>query len=60
MKVRTIIDKENGRKWDIYKGTDGLYSVIYAEYFSSCGWREMWEDINYTKEAVELWLDIKL
>lgn len=59
MQVKTIIDKENGRKWDIFKDNE-LYSFIYSEYFASCGWREVSEDTNYTKEALELMLDIEL
>ncbi|MDA8223893.1 MAG: hypothetical protein M0Z35_19810 [Desulfitobacterium hafniense] len=39
MLIRTITDKENGRKWEIYKKQDNEYFYKYFEYFKQCGWR---------------------
>ncbi len=45
MKVKTIIDNENGRKWEIYKHENKagfpypVYTVNYYEFFKVGGWR---------------------
>lgn len=44
MKVREIIDDENGRRWDIFKKTEDQYFYKYYEFFSSCGWRFVCQD----------------
>lgn len=59
MKVRTITDEENGRRWDIYKKADDQYYYKYYELFRSAGWRFTGQSgghtvgYYYTKEAIE-------
>lgn len=60
MLVKTIIDNNNGMKWEIYKALDNSYSYKYYEYFTSCGWRLTNYGDNYTKDAIEWEFDIKV
>lgn len=60
MLVKVLEDKENGRKWEIYKDGENDYSYRYYEYFKECGWRKYGEDKNYSKEAIEWEFDIKV
>ncbi len=66
MLVRTIEDKENGTKWEIYKKADNQYFTKYYEYYSSCGWKFLFQDggheqeFYYSKEYIEYDFDIKV
>lgn len=60
MTVKTITDNENGRKWEIIKNGDNLYSVKYYEFFQSTGWRLTVTDEGYTKDLIEWEYDIKV
>lgn len=60
MLVKTITDTENGRKWEIYKESDGTYSYKYLEFYKSVGWRQISGDFGYTKDAIEWQFEIKV
>lgn len=60
MTVKTIVDNENGRKWEISKIDDDTYSVAYFEFFQSIGWRRLFAPERYSKDAVELEFDTKV
>ena len=56
--AKTIIDNENGRKWEIYTKDGAHYDYRYFEHFVTYGWRFVFEtDDNYTKDAIEYELD---
>ena len=62
MLIKTIVDKNEGRKWDIYKESDNKYFYNYSEYFSQSGWRIFHDGKKmkdfYTKDAIEYEFDI--
>lgn len=66
MKVREIIDDENGRRWDIFKKTEDQYFYKYYEFFKSCGWRLLGQDggheqgFYWSKDAIEYEFGIML
>lgn len=66
MLIRTIEDKENGKKWEIYKKDENQYYTKYYEFFQSCGWRFVSQDggqrqgFYYSKECIEYDFDIKV
>lgn len=39
MVVKTVVDEDAGRKWEIRKHEENRYSVAYYEYFKQIGWR---------------------
>jgi hypothetical protein len=39
MLINTILDEENGRKWEIYKKSENEYFYKYYEFFKQIGWR---------------------
>jgi len=61
MIIKTIENKENETKFDIYKYEDGTYGYKYYEFFEQCGWRYVSKNrYPYTKEAIEFDFDINL
>lgn len=66
MKIKEVIDKENGRRWDIYKKDENNYFYKYYEFFKSCGWRLLGQDggheqgFYWSKDAIEYEFDIKV
>ena len=70
MKVKTIIDNENGKKIEIIKHENKqgfpypVYTVNYFEFYKACGWREISNGAKhqdyYTKEAIEKEFEIKV
>ncbi len=60
MLVKVITDKEEGRKWEIYKKSDDEYFYKYYEFFSSCGWRQTGKQEGFTRECIEWEFDINL
>lgn len=66
MLIRTIENKENGTKWEIYKKEENKYFLKYYEFFQSCGWRFTFQDggnkqgFYYSKEDIEYDFDIKI
>lgn len=60
MLIKTILDKDNGRKWEIYKESDNTYSYKYFEYYASVGWWQISGEIGYTQAAIEWQFDIKI
>lgn len=70
MIVKTIVDEENGRKWDIIKHENKagyscpVYTVNYFEFFKSCGWREISNGAKHneycSKEYIEEEFDVKI
>lgn len=39
MLVKTLVDEQNGRKWEIYKKSDNQYFYKYYEFFKQVGWK---------------------
>lgn len=60
MLIKTIVDNESGRKWEIIKNGEDLYSVNYYEFFRGKGWRLTVTDEGYTKDAIEWEYDIEV
>ena len=65
MLIRTIEDKENGRKWEIYKKSDNEYFYKYYEFFKSIGWRFTGREGDHekgyiTKNCIEYDFSIKV
>lgn len=61
MLIKTIIDHQEGRKWEIYKEEDNKhYRFIYYEFYSKIGWRKISEKGNFTADGIEWHLDIIL
>lgn len=65
MLVKTITDKQEGRKWEIYKKSDNEYFYEYYEFFKQVGWRLTGREGDHingylTKDVVEWEFDIKL
>lgn len=63
MLVKTIEDKENGKKWEIFKESGNNYFYKYYEYFTQYGWIFVSQEGNskngyYTKNAIEWEFDI--
>lgn len=57
MLVKTIVDNESGRKWEIVKHEADRYSVKYYEFFQSIGWRLTTTDRDYSKACIEYMFD---
>ena len=59
MKVKEVIDKEKGKKWEVFKKSENQYYVKYCEFFKSCGWRLLFQDgghragFYYSRAAIE-------
>ena len=58
MIVKTIINKEDGQKWEIFKKSDNEYFYKYYEFFSQIGWKYTGRDGDHTdgylsKECIE-------
>ena len=60
MLIKTIIDNESGKKWEIFKNSDNDYFYKYYEYFNSIEWRLITSENNYTRDAIEWEFDIKV
>jgi hypothetical protein len=60
MLIKTIIDNENGKKWEIYKNSDNDYFYKYYEFFQVTGWRIIFTESNYSKDAIEWELDTEI
>ena len=59
MLIRTIIDQDNERKWEIYQN-DNRYSYKYYEFYNNISWRLLWSEENFTKDAIEFEFDVVL
>lgn len=54
MVVKTIVDNEVGRKWEIIKHEEDRYSYNYYEFFKALGWKKISNEIEYySKDAIE-------
>lgn len=51
--VLEMIDHVSGKKWEFFKHDNGLYSVKYYEFFESTGWKHIFTEDRYEKDAVE-------
>lgn len=55
---RIIVDKENGKKWEIIKHGENDYTVNYYEFYSSRGWVHLFPQLDrnqhFTKDCIEL------
>lgn len=62
MLVKTVIDNENGKKWEINKVDNDRYTVTYSEFFQSIGWKEInIGPVEYwSKEAIEYEFDCEV
>lgn len=63
MLIKTIIDKDSGRKWEIYKKSDNEYFYKYYEFFKQFGWRFTGRKGDHnngylTKDCIEYDFDI--
>jgi hypothetical protein len=63
MLIRTIEDKENSRKWEIFKKSDDEFFFKYYEYFKQCGWRYTGREGDHnngylTKDCIQYQFDI--
>ena len=63
MLIKTIEDKENGKKWEIYKKSDNEYFYRYYEFFKSCGWKFIMREGSFeagyiSKDCIEWDFDI--
>lgn len=53
MLIKTIIDHQEGRKWEFYKEEDNKhYYFIYYEFYSQIGWRKISEKRNLTEDDI--------
>lgn len=66
MLIKTIENKEAKTKTEIYKKAENQYFAKYYEYYTSCGWRFLFQDgghkqgFYYTKDAIEYEYGIKV
>lgn len=60
MLIKSLIDNENGTKLEIYKNGENNYGYKHYEFFTNIGWRFMFEENNYSKDAIEFEFDIKV
>lgn len=59
MLIKTITDKTNGKKWEIYKKSNNEYFYKYYEFFKQIGWKPTGKTSEYfTKDAIEWEFDI--
>jgi hypothetical protein len=62
MLVKTIIDSELGKKWEIYKADNDKYYYRYYEHFDKIGWKFLSQEggtyYYYDKDAIELALSV--
>lgn len=59
MLIREIENRMSGTKWGIYKNGENDYSIKYSELYAG-QWKEISEESEYTKEAIETVFDIKI
>ncbi len=59
MLVKTIIDEDLGAKWEILQEGEDSYRVKYFEYYQSCGWRFISDDVC-SREVIEDMFDVSL
>lgn len=61
MVVKTIVDNEKGRKWEIIKHGEDRYSYNYYEFLKTIGWKKMSNETEYcSKDIIEFEFDIKV
>lgn len=60
MLIKTIIDNKNGKKWEIFKDSDNKYSYKYYEFYQTIGWRIIFKEANYSKDAIEWEFNIQI
>ena len=60
MLIKTITDNKTGKKWEVYEEDNKHYKYIYYEFYSQIGWRKITEEKNFTKDAIELLMGIRL
>jgi hypothetical protein len=62
MLVKTIIDSETGKKWEIYVTNEGKYYYKYYEFFDKIGWKFLSQEGGthycYDKDAIEWELSV--
>ncbi len=57
MVVKSIVDQECGKRWDIIKHEPDRYSVNYYEFYHVIGWRLVGTDRDLSKDCIELEFD---
>jgi hypothetical protein len=60
MIIKTIINEQFGKKWEITKHEENRYSIKYYEYFKNCGWKSYMPVEYCDKDYIEYIFDIKL
>ena len=58
--VALLESNSTGTKFEVYQMGENSYSFTYFEKFKSLGWREVFTETNYTREAIEDHFDIDL
>ena len=58
--VLEMIDHVSGKKWEFFKNDGGLYSVKYYELFKSAGWKHVFTEDRYDRDAIEEVYDVSI
>lgn len=58
--VKTITNKEEGTMFQIYKMGKDSYGFVYLEKFTNGGWRQVFEEYDFSKEAIEWEFDTEV
>lgn len=51
--VSVITDSKNGTRWLVFRDGDN-YGFTYSEFYRDCGWRELFTETGYSREAIEM------
>jgi hypothetical protein len=65
MLIKTITDKANGKKWEIFKKSNNEYFYKYYEFFKQIGWKLTGREGDHingylTKDCIEWNFDITI
>lgn len=65
MLLKTILNSEEDRKWEIYQKAENEYFYKYYEFFQAIGWRFVYQEGKpntwyFTKESIEWEFDIAI
>ena len=58
--VLEMIDHVTGKKREFLKHDDGLYSVKYYEFLKSAGWKHVFTEDGYDRDAIEEVYDVSI
>jgi hypothetical protein len=60
MLINTITDHEDGKKWEIFKGSENNFFYKYYEFFTQCGWGFICDSGNTSKDVIEWEFNIEI